>query len=112
MVGRGSAERFIFGVVGPSGCGKSAVIDEMLRRFPADLVLMRSLTTRARRPTDEDRTTRFVSQSDFLRLVESGALVQWVEYDGRFYGDASDDVEKILRAGKHAIRPLVEDAIS
>jgi guanylate kinase len=76
----------IFAVVGPSGCGKTALIEEMLKRFPDDLVIMRSLTTRQRRATDDDRSTRFVGRSEFTELRDTGRLVQWVEYDGNLYG--------------------------
>lgn len=101
----------IFAVVGPSGCGKTALIDEMLTRFPADLVIMRSLTTRPRRETDDDRATRFVSRPEFEELRDAGRLVQWVEYAGNLYGDAVDDVDDIVCSGRHGIRPLVEESV-
>lgn len=107
----GNAHNFIFAVVGPSGCGKSSLIEEMLRRFPHALVLMRSLTTRPRRPVEDDRSTRFVSRQEFLELKRVGSLIQWVEYDGNFYGDARSDVEEIFARGMHGIRPLVEDSV-
>jgi len=104
-------EKFIFAVVGPSRCGKSALIEEMLRRFPTALAVMRSLTTRPRRPAEDDRSTRFVSTEEFRALDRSDSLIQWIEYDGNLYGDARSDVEDIFASGKHGIRPLVEDSI-
>jgi guanylate kinase len=101
----------IFALVGPSGCGKSALIVEMLRRFPDELVLMRSLTTRPRRDAEDDRSTRFVSKAEFLAFQATGALIQSVEYAGNYYGDVRDDVDAIFSAGKHAIRPLIEEAV-
>jgi guanylate kinase len=101
----------IFAVLGPSGCGKTALIEETLRRFPRDLAIMRSLTTRQRRPTDDDRSTRFVSSSEFLELRDAGSLIQWTEYDGNLYGDTVEDVEGIVGSGAHAIRPLVEESV-
>lgn len=101
----------IFAVVGPSGCGKTALIEEMIKRFPDDLVIMRSLTTRQRRATDDDRSTRFVDRTEFTELRDTGRLIQWVEYDGNLYGDAVEDVEDIVALGRHGIRPLVEESI-
>jgi guanylate kinase len=111
VTGESRAMGIIFAVVGPSGCGKSALIVEMLRRFPDELVLMRSLTTRPSRDAEDDRNTRFVSKDEFLALEAAGALIQSVDYAGNFYGDARDDVDEILSSGRHAIRPLVEEAV-
>jgi guanylate kinase len=94
----------IIAVGGPSGCGKSALIDEMLTRFPANLVIMRSLTTRSRRETDDDRATRFVSRPELEELRDAGRLVQSIEYAGNLYGDAIDDVDAIVASGRHGIR--------
>lgn len=107
----GQMRGLIFAVVGPSGSGKSVLVAEMLRRLPNALELMRSLTTRSKRATEDDLTTRFVSRQEFLKLASSGALVQWVEYDGHMYGDARSDVEAIFEKGKCCIRPLIEEGV-
>src|SRR5262249_24103674 len=70
-----------------------------------------SLTTRQRRTTDDDRSTRFMGRVEFEELRDAGRLVQWVEYDGNLYGDAVDDVEDIVASGRHGLRPLVEESI-
>ena len=72
---------------------------------------MPSLTTRSRRPVDEDCSTRFVTRDEFRELERSGSLVQWVEYDGNLYGDACADIEAIFASGRHGIRPLIEAAV-
>ncbi len=100
----------IFALVGPSGAGKTRLIKEMLCRFP-QLAVMRSLTTRARRDSDDDETTQFVSRNEFVTLAESGLLVQWIEYDGQLYGDAKADVDQLLGAGRCGIRPLIEEGV-
>jgi guanylate kinase len=111
MNSNSSSQGVIFALVGPSGCGKTALIEEMLKRFSNDLVIMRSLTTRQRRETDDDRATRFVNRVEFEALRDAGRLVQWVEYDGNLYGDAVEDVDAIVNSGRHAIRPLVEESV-
>jgi ribose 1,5-bisphosphokinase PhnN len=101
----------VFAVVGPSGCGKTALIEEMLKRFADELVLLPSLTTRAPRNAEDDRSTRFVSREEFERMRHAGELVQSVEYAGNLYGDVLQDVNDILESGRHAIRPLVETSV-
>lgn len=101
----------VFALVGPSGTGKTALIEDMLKRFSDELVILPSLTTRPRRNAEDDRSTRFVSREEFERLREAGELVQSVEYSGNLYGDVSQDVNDIVDSGRHAIRPLVETAV-
>lgn len=101
----------VFALVGPSGTGKTALIEDMLKRFSDELVILPSLTTRPRRNAEDDRSTRFVSREEFERLREVGELVQASEYAGNLYGDVSQDVNDIVDSGRHAIRPLVETAV-
>jgi len=104
-------EQVIFAVMGSSGSGKSTLILEMLRRFPNDLAPMRSLTTRPKRSADDDLAYRFVSREEFIALRDANGLVQYVEYDGNFYGDERGDIAAIFAAGKNGIRPMVADGI-
>lgn len=72
-------------ISGPSGVGKNAVIQELLRARPA-LAFASSLTTRAPRPTDVPGKYQYVSRSAFTHAREAGALLEWAEYAGNWYG--------------------------
>lgn len=104
-------EKVIFAVMGSSGSGKSTLILEMLRRFPKELAPMKSLTTRPKRSAEDDLAYRFVTREEFIALRDANGLVQYVEYDGNFYGDERSDIAAIFAAGKHGIRPMVADGI-
>jgi len=91
-------------ISGPSGVGKGTVVHRLLELRP-DLVLSVSCTTRRPRPGEVDgRDYRFVSDSDFRRLIEEGAFLEWAEiYRDHRSGTLSAPVEAALAEGKDVI---------
>lgn len=84
----------IFAITGPSGAGKGTVI-EILRKFafPNKVRLMASCTTRSPRPSEIDGVHyNFVKKEDFLRKVEKKELLEWVEFDGNYYGTLFSEI--------------------
>jgi guanylate kinase len=81
--GRHSAKRGeLFVVAGPSGVGKGTVI-RRLRELLPEVDLSVSSTTRERRPDERDGVDyRFVTEEEFDRLVEDGALLEWADIFG------------------------------
>jgi len=87
----------------PSGAGKSTLSRLLLDR-DRSLSLSISVTTRARRPSEVDHVHyHFVSQRDFGRMRESGALLEWAEVHGNFYGTPRDPVEQALQEGRDVL---------
>jgi guanylate kinase len=59
-----------------------------------------SATTRFPRPGEVDGVHyRFVSVSEFARMVEAGELLEWAEFAGNFYGTPKEPVLERLSAG-------------
>ena len=84
---------------GPSGVGKDSVI-EMIRARAPWVWLSVSLTTRRIRDTEIDGVHyHFVDRPEFLRLAESGQLLEWAEFAGNLYGTPRGPVEERLALG-------------
>ena len=84
----------------PSGAGKSTIARNMLNAFP-DLTLSVSVTTRARRGSEIDGTHyRFISETEFQRMRDSDALLEWAEVHGNFYGTPRDPAIQAMQEGR------------
>lgn len=89
----------LFMVVAPSGAGKSSLVSALLK---TDKSIRHSLscTTRAPRPGEEDgRDYQFISVEQFLSLKEQGALLEWAEVHGNFYGTPRQQLEQYQADG-------------
>jgi guanylate kinase len=84
---------------GPSGVGKDSVIELIRARSPW-VRLSVSVTTRRRRDYETDGVHyHFVDRTDFQRLIDSGALLEWAEFAGNLYGTPRSEVEGWLSQG-------------
>jgi len=93
----------IFMVVAPSGAGKSSLVNALLQNDP-DVMLSISCTTRAPRPGEkDDQHYRFVSHEEFTALRDSGALLEWAEVHGNFYGTPRDRIESAIQEGRDVL---------
>ena len=87
----------------PSGAGKSTLA-RLLLAEDDDMTLSVSLTTRARRGDEVDgKHYHFVSEKDFIRARDEGALLESAEVHGNFYGTPREPVEQALNAGKDVL---------
>jgi guanylate kinase len=90
-------------LAGPSGVGKGSVIAEVRRRHP-HVWVSTSVTTRAARPGERDGVDyHFVDQSEFDRLVETGALLEHDAHLSASYGTPRAPVEAQLATGEAAL---------
>ncbi|HLU80248.1 MAG TPA: guanylate kinase [Burkholderiaceae bacterium] len=93
----------VFMVVAPSGAGKSSLVNALLEREPS-MVLSISCTTRPPRPGEvNDKHYRFVSVEEFNALRDAGAMLEWAEVHGNFYGTPRDRIDEALRAGRDVL---------
>jgi guanylate kinase len=84
----------------PSGAGKSTIARNLLEEFK-DLELSVSMTTRAKRGSEiHGKHYNFVSEKEFLRLVESDAMLESATVHGNMYGTPRDPAEKAMREGR------------
>lgn len=88
-------------LAGPSAVGKSTVVRKLHERLP-DLVFSVSATTRDPRPGEIDgRDYRFVTPSEFDRMITDGELLEWAEIHGGLQrsGTPAVPVKEALAAG-------------
>jgi len=84
----------------PSGAGKSTIARNLLAE-DENLSLSVSVTTRPRRSSEiEGVHYHFIAEREFDRLRQSGALLEWAEVHGNFYGSPRDPVDKALGEGQ------------
>lgn len=78
-------------LVGPSGAGKTT-----LARLAAQIDLathvIRSVTTRAQGPNEDDFEYVFIKKEDF----DPSMCIENAEYDGNYYGILKDEIEQAL----------------
>ena len=85
-------------VSGPSGSGKSSIVTELLDRLPLEFSV--SATTRLPRPGERHGDHyNFVSRRDFESMIDKGELLEWAQYNNRFYGTPMAPVEAALADG-------------
>ncbi len=100
----------IVGLVGPSGSGKTTLIEDMIRRFPNRVGVVKSLTTRPRRGPEDDPNYDFVSVEEMRKREATGRLVQISEYAGNLYAHDWDHLNELLK-DKIGICALVEQGV-
>lgn len=96
-----------FLVLGPSGVGKTTLVRCLRARLPW-LYHPVSYTTRPPRAGEmEGEDYHFVQVDEFLRLRESGKLLEWDRPHGtHYYGIPADPVLTRLRCGEAIIREV------
>ncbi len=86
-------------IAAPSGAGKTSLVRELVRRNDK-VVFSLSATTRPARPGElHDADYRFVDDTEFARLVETGGLLEWAVVHGRKYGTLREGIEAAVTNG-------------
>jgi guanylate kinase len=95
----------LFVIDGPSGSGKSTILKALEQESTFNLVHVKRLTTREKRPGDEaEENYEFISHEKFLRMVEAGEFIEWKDYlFGMSYGTPRHEVESLLEVGRNVI---------
>lgn len=96
-----SKRGYILVLSSPSGAGKSTLARQLLQDdgLPTPKLSV-SVTTRQRRPSEIDGTHyHFIDEVSFLQRRDQGALLEWAEVHGNFYGTPREPVERALSQG-------------
>ena len=87
----------------PSGGGKGTLIKEVLKVVP-NIGYSVSYTTREMRAGEaHGRDYFFVNRSEFESLIETGALLEYAEVHGNFYGTGLSQIKTEIEAGRDII---------
>ncbi len=88
----------------PSGAGKTTLTRMLLQRQEIDLTLSVSVTTRPRRLSEVDGVHyHFIAPDRFREMRDSGALLEWAEVHGNFYGTPKGPVDLLLQDGRDVL---------
>lgn len=99
-------------VSGPAGSGKGTVNAHLINS--GEFVYSVSATTRAPRPGETDGVNYyFISREDFEKRIADGAMLEYTEYCGNYYGTPKKEALEVLDAGKNLILEIeVEGAMN
>jgi guanylate kinase len=93
----------LFVIAAPSGAGKTTLVRALVTRHP-ELRFSISYTTRPKRRNEADGVDYlFVSEREFARLRDAGALLEHAEVFDNCYGTSREQVENHLGSGHHVV---------
>jgi guanylate kinase len=93
----------LIAIVGPSGVGKGTLLKLLLERH-SQLEMSVSATTRTPRSGEvHGKSYCFVDRPRFEEMIRAGALLEWAEYAGNYYGTPKQQVEEKIALGKWVI---------
>lgn len=93
----------LFTVSAPSGAGKTSLVAQLVVRLP-DIRVSVSHTTRAARPGEQDGVNyHFVTEQDFVAMLERAEFLEHARVFGNFYGTSQRWVTEQLDAGTDVI---------
>jgi guanylate kinase len=90
-------------ISGPSGVGKTTIIKKILQDSELKDKLMFSVshTTRKKREGEvEGQDYFFVSEEEFMRMVERGEFIEWAKVHGHLYGTSYENIKLAQKSGK------------
>ncbi len=88
----------------PSGGGKTTIARAAREQYPDRFGFSESATTRPPRPDERAGVDyHFQKRTQFLEGVGAGKFLEYAEYVGELYGTLKDEVEKVLKSGKHVL---------
>jgi len=83
----------------PSGGGKTTVARFLLNKLPQLKFSISATTRQIREGEVNGRDYFYLSESEFMQLVNSDGLVEWEEIYGNYYGTLRSEVENALSTG-------------
>ena len=90
-------------LAGPSGVGKGTLLQQLRQKHP-ELQLSISATTRQPRAGEvHGQHYYFKSREQFQAMVEAGALLEWAEFAGNYYGTPKAPIAAAIEKGAQVI---------
>lgn len=91
---------------GPSGVGKTHLVAQLTARQPDLLRRPTSVTSRPRRPGEDDSEYEFRSQESILAMASKGELLNLDRVYGDYYGVTLQSIQDLLSAGFIPIKEI------
>ena len=89
---------------GPSGSGKSTLAAHVLSKNKANFDLSVSTTTRAKRPSEVPGVSyHFTSHEQFLSKANNNKFLEYMQYNGNYYGTSISELSRIIASGRSPI---------
>ena len=83
----------LYCVVGKSGTGKDTIVNELCRTYGYSRII--SYTSRPKRPDPKDAQSHiFVTEDDYHRAKDTGAIVADTHFDGNYYWVTKEQADK------------------
>lgn len=93
----------LFIISAPSGAGKTS-LSHALIASDDNIVMSVSHTTRSQRNGEMDgQDYHFITQKEFLVMVEEAQFLEYAEVYGNYYGTSKKAVEALINEGKNVI---------
>ena len=93
-------------VSAPSGAGKSSFCNKALKEFPT-LVHSISYTTRTPRFGESNGDHYFfITEKEFLNLIEKGFFAEWAKVHSHYYGTSKEQLSKAWKNGLTVIMDI------
>lgn len=97
-------EGLLFIISAPAGTGKSTLVDMLLSEFPNEISESCSSTTRSPRPGEvAQKHYDFLTDEEFEEKIKAKEFLEYAQVFGHYYGTPKQQIEKLLRQGKHVI---------
>ena len=91
--------RYLLVVSGPSGAGKDTVVSALREKHP-EIEISVSATTRAMREGEQDGVNYYyLTQNAFEQKISAGAMLEYANYCGNYYGTPKSEVDARIAAG-------------
>lgn len=89
---------------GPSGVGKGTIREELFKDESLNLAYSISMTTRKPRPQEKEGIDYFfVEKEEFQKKIKEGALLEYAQFVGNYYGTPQFYVDQLLAEGKNVL---------
>ncbi len=84
-----------------SGGGKNTIITEIMKRFPSKFQLAITATTRKPRVNEtHGKDYYFVSEEEFIQMIESEQLIEYAKVHNNYYGIPLAELHKVQKENK------------
>ena len=96
-------ENLIIIISAPSGSGKTTIVDRLQEKMP-ELRRLVSYTTRQQREGEiNEKEYLFISEEEFKEKIAKGALLEWEEVFGNYYGSSEEQLNEALEKGEDVV---------